>query len=83
MQVSGAIITPISVLFMVYALYLYNKRNKQLLARSTLRYDDQRGPWMLTILLIMSTLIVTVLALQAFRAGQLGSGKGSAGGLAG
>ncbi len=77
-QVSGAIITPISILFMIYAIYLYNKRNRQLLSRSTLRYDDARGPWMLTILLICSTLIVTILALHTFRSEQLGNGSGHA-----
>lgn len=66
-QISGAIISPVSILFMVYAIYLYRKRTRQLLRRSTLRYDDQRGPWVLTITLIAVTLIVIVLALQGFR----------------
>lgn len=68
MQISGAIIAPVSVLFMMYAIYLYHKRTKQLLMRSTLRYDDARGPWLLTILLILVTLLVIVLALEGFRA---------------
>jgi hypothetical protein len=67
LQISGAIIAPVSVLFMIYAIYLYRKRTKQLLTRSTLRYDDARGPWILTILLILVTLLVIVLALEGFK----------------
>lgn len=67
MQISGAIIAPVSILFMIYAIYLYQKRTKQLLTRSTLRYDDARGPWILTILLILVTIVVIVLALEAFK----------------
>lgn len=52
---------------MVYALYLYQKRTKQLLTRSTLRYDDARGPWLLTTLLIVVTVVVIVLALESYR----------------
>jgi glycerol uptake facilitator-like aquaporin len=66
-QISGAIIAPVSILFMVYALYLYHKRTNQLLTRSTLRYDDARGPWLLTMLLILVTIVVIVLALEAFK----------------
>lgn len=86
-QVSGAIITPISILFMIYALYLYNKRTKQLLSRSTMRYDDERGPWVLTVLLIMATLLVTILAIHAYRTGLLSTstskGSNGVGALAG
>lgn len=57
---------PVSVLFMIYALYLYQKRTRQLLTRSTMRYDDARGPWLLTVLLILVTLVVIVLGMQAF-----------------
>lgn len=67
MQISGAIVAPVSILFMVYALYLYQKRTKQLLTRSTLRYDDARGPWLLTTLLILVTVVVIVLALESYR----------------
>jgi uncharacterized membrane protein YidH (DUF202 family) len=66
-QISGAIIAPVSILFMAYALYLYQKRTNQLLTRSTLRYDDARGPWLLTTLLIVVTIVVIVLALEAFK----------------
>ncbi len=57
---------------MIYAIYLYNKRTKQLLTRSTLRYDDARGPWVLTVLMICVTLVVIVLALEGFKAVKVG-----------
>lgn len=52
---------------MVYAIYLYQKRTHQLLTRSSLRYDDARGPWLLTVLLIAVTVVVIVLALEAYK----------------
>lgn len=67
LQISGAIIAPVSILFMVYAIYLYHKRTHQLLTRSSLRYDDARGPWLLTVLLIAVTIVVIVLALEAYK----------------
>lgn len=66
-QISGAIIAPVSICFMLYALHLFRKRTRQILSRSTLRYDDQRGPVLLTLLLVGVTLVCIVLALQAFR----------------
>lgn len=43
-KMSGAIIAPVSLTFMGYALYMYKKRTLQILRRETVRYDDQRGP---------------------------------------
>jgi hypothetical protein len=67
LQISGAIIAPTSVLFMLYALYLFKKRTHQILTRSTLRYDDQRGPIALTLLLLLVTLVSVVLAIQGWK----------------
>jgi hypothetical protein len=53
---------------MLYALYLFRKRTRQILTRSTMRYDDQHGPVLLTTLLVLVTLVCIVLALYAFRA---------------
>lgn len=63
---------------MIYAIYLYHKRTRQLLTRSTMRYDDARGPWLLTILLIGVTLVVIVLALEVYRMSPQGGGSGGA-----
>ena len=43
-KMSGAIIAPVALTFMGYALYMYKKRTIQILRRETVRYDDQRGP---------------------------------------
>ena len=61
MQYAGIIISPIAILFMVYALFMYKRRTIQILRRANVRYDDQRGPVMLVILLIVATLASLVL----------------------
>jgi uncharacterized membrane protein YidH (DUF202 family) len=67
LQFSGAIIAPTSVLFMLYALYIFKKRTRQIVTRSTLRYDDQWGPVGLTLLLLVVTLVSVVLAIQSWK----------------
>eukprot|EP00884_Botryococcus_braunii_P018805 jgi/Botrbrau1/5608/Bobra.97_2s0031.1 len=62
---AGIIIAPVAALFMVYAFYMYKKRTIQILRRSKVRYDDQRGPIMLVILLIVATLTAFVITAQA------------------
>ncbi|KAL6780753.1 hypothetical protein ACKKBF_B11890 [Auxenochlorella protothecoides x Auxenochlorella symbiontica] len=62
-KVSGAIIAPVAVLFMAYALYMYKKRTIQIMRRETVRYDDQRGPVALVIILILVTLISYIISL--------------------
>ena len=61
MQYAGIIISPIAVLFMLYALFMYKQRTVQILRRANVRYDDQRGPVMLVILLMAATLASLVL----------------------
>jgi SPX domain protein involved in polyphosphate accumulation/uncharacterized membrane protein YidH (DUF202 family) len=51
-RLSGAIIAPVALLFMAYALYMYKKRTIQILRKETVRYDDQRGPVVLVVILI-------------------------------
>ncbi|KAA6419088.1 MAG: vacuolar transporter chaperone 4 [Trebouxia sp. A1-2] len=41
---AGVIISPIAILFMMYALLMYKRRTVQILRRANVRYDDQRGP---------------------------------------
>ena len=43
-QVSGALLAPIGIAFMLYALYMHRMRTMQILRRETVRFDDQRGP---------------------------------------
>ena len=65
-QYAGLIIAPVAVLFMVYALFMYKKRTIQImLKQKNVRYDDQRGPVALTVLLIVATLTATVFTAKA------------------
>ena len=50
---------------MVYALVMYKRRTVQILRRANVRYDDQRGPVMLVILLIGATAASLVLTAYA------------------
>jgi hypothetical protein len=52
---------------MVYALYMYKKRSVQILRRQAVRYDDQRGPVALTVLLIMIALVSIALSVKALQ----------------
>jgi uncharacterized membrane protein YidH (DUF202 family) len=61
LQYAGVIISPIAILFMMYALFMYKRRTVQILRRANVRYDDQSGPVMLVILLIVATLASLVL----------------------
>ena len=51
-RISGALIGPVALVFMMYALYIYRQRTFQILRRETVRYDDQRGPVMLVLALV-------------------------------
>lgn len=64
-RISGAIIAPVAVLFMLYALWMYKKRSIQILRREAVRYDDQRGPVLLTAALIAVTVISIVLTAKS------------------
>jgi uncharacterized membrane protein YidH (DUF202 family) len=62
-RLSGALIAPVALAFMAYALLVYKKRTVQILRRETVRYDDQRGPVILVVVLIAVMLISYVLSL--------------------
>jgi len=66
--VSGAIISPTSVVIMGYALYMFKRRSALIMRRETVRYDDQRGPTALTLLLVVVTLLVIVLTAASLAA---------------
>lgn len=61
LQYAGIIISPIAILFMLYALFMYKRRTVQILRRSKVRFDDQQGPVMLVVLLIAAVLASLVL----------------------
>lgn len=52
--ICGALIAPIAISFMVYALYIFKARSRAILHRSAFRYDDQTGPVVLTVCLIFA-----------------------------
>ncbi|KDD74560.1 hypothetical protein H632_c1224p0, partial [Helicosporidium sp. ATCC 50920] len=62
-RISGAIIAPVALLFMVYALYRYRRRTNQILRREVLRYDDQKGPVWLVIVLISVTIATYIICM--------------------
>lgn len=65
-KLSGAIIAPVALLFMGYALFMYKKRTYQILRRETVRYDDQRGPVVLTVILLLVFALAYILAMTGF-----------------
>jgi hypothetical protein len=60
---SGAIIAPVALCFMAYALFMYKKRTIQILRRETVRYDDQRGPVILVVILLLAMTISYILTM--------------------
>eukprot|EP01024_Parvocaulis_polyphysoides_P045630 TRINITY_DN4274_c0_g1_i1.p2 TRINITY_DN4274_c0_g1~~TRINITY_DN4274_c0_g1_i1.p2 ORF type:complete len:209 (-),score=24.34 TRINITY_DN4274_c0_g1_i1:610-1236(-) len=62
-QVAGIITAPLAFLMMAYALWLYRKRTFQILRRDMVRIDDQFGPTVLTIMLIVVMALAYVLVL--------------------
>ncbi|GAX80220.1 hypothetical protein CEUSTIGMA_g7658.t1 [Chlamydomonas eustigma] len=64
-QISGLVLAPVAMCMMVYALYMYRYRSKQILRRETARYDDQRGPVALVVLLLLVVVVSYTLQLRA------------------
>ncbi|PNH00668.1 Vacuolar transporter chaperone 4 [Tetrabaena socialis] len=63
--IAGMAMAPVAMAFMVYALYMYRKRSAQILRRETVRFDDQRGPVLLVLLLLAVLVIAYVLTVKA------------------
>lgn len=61
-QICGALIVPLAIILMLYALFMYRKRSIQILRRETVRFDDQRGPIVITVLLV--TVLVTAFVIS-------------------
>lgn len=60
------VISPVAALFMIYALYMYKKRTIQIMQqRKSVRYDDQRGPVFLVVLLVGALLVSVVITVRA------------------
>ena len=65
MQVAGLVIAPVAFIFVLYALFMYKKRTYQILRRQNVRYDDQRGPVLLVVLLACALIVATVLTANS------------------
>lgn len=65
MQIGGMIVAPVALLLMGYALLMYKRRTAQILRRDTVRYDDQRGPVCLVLLLVGTLALSYGVALRA------------------
>ncbi|GIL68194.1 hypothetical protein Vafri_21461, partial [Volvox africanus] len=64
-QIAGMAMAPVSMAFMLYALFMYRKRSAQILRRESVRYDDQRGPVLLTCMLLVVLVIAYVLTVKS------------------
>ena len=66
LQYAGLAISPVAVLFMIYALFMYKMRTVQIMQqRKNVRYDDQWGPILLVVLLVGALLTAMVFTARA------------------
>lgn len=64
-QFAGMAMAPVAMALMLYALYMYRKRSAQVLRRENVRYDDQRGPVLLTCMLLVVLVVAYVLTVKS------------------
>eukprot|EP01025_Chloroclados_australasicus_P019992 TRINITY_DN20_c0_g1_i1.p2 TRINITY_DN20_c0_g1~~TRINITY_DN20_c0_g1_i1.p2 ORF type:complete len:215 (-),score=24.79 TRINITY_DN20_c0_g1_i1:542-1186(-) len=62
-QMAGVITAPMGLIIMAYALRTYRKRTFSILRRDLVRIDDQCGPTVLTVLLIVIMTVAYVLTM--------------------
>ena len=73
--VCGAILAPVAVVFMVYALAQYMWRSRRIARREpSARYDDIWGPFFLVLLLVCASTAAIVLAVSSHDWGRLATG---------
>ncbi|CUG52588.1 Hypothetical protein, putative [Bodo saltans] len=61
---AGLVLLPVSLIFMVYSLYVFRMRASKIYMREPMRYDDTRGPTMLVVVLGVAISLATVFSLQ-------------------
>ena len=61
---AGLSLLPVSILFMLYSLYIFRDRANKIYMREPMRYDDTRGPTMLVVVLGTAMLLATMFSLQ-------------------
>lgn len=65
LQVTGALLAPVSIVLVAYALGMYRARTWRILRRDAVRYDDQCGPAMLTALLLVAMVTAYCLSMAS------------------
>jgi uncharacterized membrane protein YidH (DUF202 family) len=63
-ELAGLVLLPVSIIFMVYSLFIFRSRANKIYMREPMRYDDTKGPTMLVIVLAISMSLATVFSLQ-------------------
>ncbi|KAG5509438.1 hypothetical protein JKF63_06748 [Porcisia hertigi] len=63
-ELAGLVLLPVSILFMVYSLFIFRDRANKIYMREPMRYDDTRGPTMLVLVLGSALVLATLFSLQ-------------------
>ncbi|KEG10038.1 vacuolar transporter chaperone [Trypanosoma grayi] len=63
-ELAGLVLLPVSILFMVYSLFIFRDRANKIYMREPMRYDDTRGPTMLVLVLGAALVLATIFSLQ-------------------
>nr|CCC49055.1 putative vacuolar transporter chaperone [Trypanosoma vivax Y486] len=59
-ELAGLVLLPVSIIFMLYSLFVFKDRANKIYMREPMRYDDTRGPTMLVLVLGISLGIAAV-----------------------
>lgn len=83
-RLAGTIFFPVALVFMFYALFLFQWRLRKIKSRDGSRFDDPYGPWLLTIFLSLALVgVVVVYWTQDVGGNASGSTGGSSSGTGG
>lgn len=63
-ELAGLVLLPVSLVFMIYALFIFRSRASKIYMREPMRYDDTRGPTLLVVVLAVAITLATVFSLQ-------------------
>ncbi|ORC86274.1 vacuolar transporter chaperone [Trypanosoma theileri] len=63
-ELAGLVLLPVSIIFMVYSLFVFRDRANKIYMREPMRYDDTRGPTVLVLVLGASLVIATIFSIQ-------------------
>jgi hypothetical protein len=65
LQIAGAVMAPLGLAIMIYALWMYRWRTAAILRRDATRYDDQTGPIGLVAVLVLVMFVSYGLTMHA------------------